>query len=117
MVVGGLGALMSLFGFISSRNPFSHMPPEMISNLPPAAYRAMEFSGGGFAHVLGLAMSALVFFGAWQMRELRQYPLALIAAIVAMIPCLSPCCCIGLPIGIWALMVMMKPEVKSAFRP
>jgi hypothetical protein len=27
----------------------------------------------------------------------------------------SPCCFIGLPIGIWALIVLAKPEVKAAF--
>jgi hypothetical protein len=37
------------------------------------------------------------------------------ASIIAMIPCVSPCCLLGLPIGIWALVVLMKPEVKSAF--
>jgi hypothetical protein len=39
----------------------------------------------------------------------------LAAAIVALIPCFSPCCLIGLPIGIWALVVLSKPEVKSQF--
>jgi hypothetical protein len=32
-----------------------------------------------------------------------------------MIPCISPCCLLGLPIGIWALVVLLKPEVKAAF--
>jgi hypothetical protein len=35
--------------------------------------------------------------------------------VVAMVPCLSPCCILGLPLGIWALIVLMKPEVKSSF--
>ena len=38
------------------------------------------------------------------------------ATIIAMVPCISPCCLVGLPIGIWALVVLMKPEVKAAFR-
>jgi hypothetical protein len=37
------------------------------------------------------------------------------AAILAMIPCLSSCCIVGLPLGIWALVVLSKPEVKSEF--
>ncbi len=34
----------------------------------------------------------------------------------AMIPCVSPCCLLGLPLGIWALIVLVKPEVKAAFQ-
>ena len=37
------------------------------------------------------------------------------SAIVAMIPFLSPCFVIGLPIGIWPVIVLNKPEVRSAF--
>jgi hypothetical protein len=36
------------------------------------------------------------------------------AAIMAMIPC-NCCCLLGLPFGIWALVMLMKPEVKSQF--
>jgi hypothetical protein len=38
------------------------------------------------------------------------------ASIIAIIPCFGPCCCLGIPVGIWALVVINKPEVKSAFR-
>ena len=50
-----------------------------------------------------------------QMKALENYPLALTASILAIIPCLSPCCLVGLPIGIWAIVVLSKPEVKAAF--
>ena len=40
----------------------------------------------------------------------------MVAAVVALLPCVSPCCLVGLPIGIWALTTMNKPEVKDAFR-
>jgi len=50
-----------------------------------------------------------------KMKKLENYGLAMTASILAMIPCLSPCCLIGLPIGIWAVVVLSKPEVKSAF--
>jgi hypothetical protein len=41
--------------------------------------------------------------------------LCIAASIVAMIPCVSPCCCIGLPVGIWALVVLSKGDVKDHF--
>ena len=37
-----------------------------------------------------------------------------VAAIIAMIPC-HGCCILGLPFGIWALVVLSAPEVKAAF--
>lgn len=49
------------------------------------------------------------------MKQLQKWTLAVTASILAMIPCLGPCCLIGIPIGIWALVVLFKPEVKSAF--
>jgi hypothetical protein len=32
-----------------------------------------------------------------------------------MLPCGSCCCIITMPIGIWALVTLMKPEIKNAF--
>jgi hypothetical protein len=49
------------------------------------------------------------------MQKLQSYQFALTASIVAMVPCISPCCLFGLPFGIWALVVLNKPEVKSQF--
>ena len=63
-----------------------------------------------------LALGVVIILGGLKMKQLQSYGLAMTAAIVAMIPCLSPCCIIGLPIGIWALVVLNNPEVKSAFR-
>ena len=48
-------------------------------------------------------------------KKLESYTFAIIATIIAMVPCISPCCIVGLPIGIWALVVLNKPEVKGAF--
>jgi hypothetical protein len=60
-------------------------------------------------------LPALVLIGATKMQSLRSYEFAYTAAILAMIPCLTPCCLPGLPFGIWALIVLKKPEVKSHF--
>jgi|SRR5208282_2076123 len=65
--------------------------------------------------LFALAMSVLVLIGAAKMQALRSFEFAFAAAILAMIPCLTPCCVLGLPFGIWALVVLNKPEVKSQF--
>jgi hypothetical protein len=69
---------------------------------------------GGAA--LTILVSILIFLGARKMQSLQSYGWAMTSAILSMLPCLSPCCLIGLPMGIWALVVLISPEVKAAFR-
>ena len=57
----------------------------------------------------------LIIFGAWRMSTLRNRPLAMAGSIIAMIPCFSPCFFIGLPIGIWSLVVLCDENVKRSF--
>jgi hypothetical protein len=42
--------------------------------------------------------------------------LGILASILAMIPCVDGCCLLGLPVGIWSLVVLLSPDVKAAFR-
>jgi hypothetical protein len=65
--------------------------------------------------LVGIAVGAFLWIAAGKMARCQSYNLALAASIVAMVPCCSPCCLIGLPVGIWALVVLSKPEVKAAF--
>jgi hypothetical protein len=65
---------------------------------------------------LGIAIAVLILVGATRMKNLQSYGLVMAASILAMVPCVSPCCLVGLPIGIWALTVLNDPEVKAAFR-
>ena len=62
-----------------------------------------------------LAASSYSLWGAIQMKQLRNYQQARSAAIVAAIPCLGPCCLLGIPFGIWSLNVLSAPDVQSAF--
>jgi hypothetical protein len=57
----------------------------------------------------------ITVLGGLKLRKLQSHGLVVTACILAIIPCTSPCCLVGLPIGIWALVVMSKPEVKSQF--
>lgn len=80
--------------------------------------KLVQMSSGTFGIVNELfcvAMSVLILVGAKKMQSLRSYEFAFTAAIVAMIPCLTPCCFLGLPFGIWALVILNKAAVKSHF--
>lgn len=80
--------------------------------------RTFNMLSGGigiFFNLVGLAVAGFIVYGAMQMKALKNHTMAMIAAIISVIPCISPCCVVGLPVGIWALVVLAKPEVKAAF--
>lgn len=56
----------------------------------------------------------LVMWGGIQMSRRRSHGLAMVASFLAMLPC-SPVFLIGLPLGIWAMMVLRDPAVKIGF--
>ncbi len=107
LALGALGLMMNLAG--SSMRVLQHGPQEAWANM---------YSGtlGLVSNSLGILLSAVIFYGGLKMKRLENYGLAMAASILSIVPCTSPCCLLGIPIGIWALVVLMKPEVKSAFR-
>ena len=113
IVTAVLGAIMQVVSLIANLAGESIMAQRGMRN---EAW-ANVFSGtvGAASSVIGILLSVLILMGALKMKKLESYGLAIAASIVAMIPCLSPCCLLGLPIGIWALVVLNKPEIKSAF--
>ncbi len=106
----GAGMIVRMAGFSMWHSGYGMMPHGM-----PNWAMFMSGTVGFVLGLIALAMSALVFAAGLQMKQLRNYGLAMVGSIAAMVPCVSPCCWIGLPIGIWALVVLSKPEVKAAF--
>jgi hypothetical protein len=118
IVTAGLG--VAYYGFSGLFTLFTggamfhqEMPPE----IPPQMRAFIEGMQGPLAGAISLAIAALngfVLFGAIKLLRLQSHSIAVIASVVAMLPC--QCCCLfGLPFGIWALVVLNKPEVKSQF--
>jgi hypothetical protein len=85
------------------------------SGAPDAVANLMGGTLGVISSIMGILIGGLILFGAMKMRQLSNWGLSLAATILAMIPCLSPCCCLGLPIGIWALVVLLDNNVKLSF--
>ena len=120
IVTGVLGELNGLWGLVKGAvargqdvfAPF-RTDPNMQQFLP-LMERMMSL--GWVINVMVLALSAVTIVGALKMKNLQGYGLAMAASIIAMVPCFGPCCCIGLPVGIWSLILLNKPEIKSAFR-
>jgi hypothetical protein len=70
--------------------------------------------GVAFA-LIGLVIAGFIIFAAMKMRNLESWGLSVGGAIVAMIPCVSPCCLLGIPVGIWCLVLLFDESVKEAF--
>jgi hypothetical protein len=113
VILAILGFILQVLSLILNLVGASFLPNRQMQGEP----WANMFSGAGavVGAVIGILMSGLILFGAIKMKKLENYGLAMTSSIIAMIPCISPCCLIGLPIGIWAVVVLSKPEVKSAF--
>ena len=67
-----------------------------------------------FSVAVCMLFSCLVILAALKMERLQAYGFATIGSILAII--ISPSNLIGLPIGIWALVVLRRPEVRRAFK-
>jgi tRNA A-37 threonylcarbamoyl transferase component Bud32 len=61
-----------------------------------------------------VAYAVFVVLGGWNLMQLRSRRLALVGSLLALFP-FSPGSVVGLPMGIWALVVMRNKQVKAAF--
>jgi hypothetical protein len=85
----------------------------------PEQLKTKSLIQSGIFSLILLVTSIVPLVGGIRMRRLRSYGLAVTGAIIMAIPCLSPASCpcgFGLIVGIWAIVVLLNPEVKSAFR-
>jgi len=68
------------------------------------------------AGALSLCAAPVIIFGGVAMLRGKSLTFARSAAILAMIPITSCCCIGGIPIGIWALQSLRKPEIAAYFQ-
>jgi len=74
------------------------------------------FGGWGSVAILSIVLfklipGLLILFGGFQMLQRRSYAWAIAAAIISIVACSL----LGFPIGIWALIVLARDDVRSAF--
>jgi hypothetical protein len=116
IVTGGISLVLYLFSLFAHLLGWTFAQPASTGN--PEIDRVIGLFSGGVGAVvdlLAMVLSVLILVGGLRMLHLKNYPLCVVAAVVALVPCISPCCCLGLPIGIWALVILLKPEVKALF--
>jgi hypothetical protein len=115
LVVGWIGIALSslslLLNLVGAMMPVAAGP----NNRPNQFEAIANGVAGVIGAIVGLVLMVIIVIGAGKMKRLENYGFALASSIVAMLPC-SICCILGLPFGIWSLVVLNKPEVKNSFR-
>ncbi len=114
LITGILGGVLSLIGLILNLVQTGIESVKAHRYIGGYADLAAGAAGVAFCFV-GLLVAGFIIYASLKMKEFTQWGLCVAASIIAMIPCISPCCIVGLPIGIWCLVVLTKPEVKTAF--
>ena len=119
MIVGAIGSVVAAYLLVGNLFGFGTSDPETLEKLGmPKPFVELSASSGYMvivAHFIQLGAALFVVLGGMRMMKLRSWGLGFAASIVAMLPCISPCCLLGVPAGAWCLFVLMKPEVKDTF--
>jgi hypothetical protein len=115
LVTGIIGGILELTSFIAMLFGTSWMAV-MEEDIPEKMEGMFKASFWTASSLVGIFIAVFLIYASTKMREASQWGMCVAAAVLAMIPCISPCCLIGLPIGIWCLVVLTKPEIKAVFR-
>ena len=118
IVAGSLNGVIALLTLLGGLFRLSGMGgPEVVPTDQAERMGYMVGTVGAYGMaVLTLICAPLVIYGAIQMLSGKKYGLAKAAAILSIIPLTSCCFLVGIPLGIWAMVVLGKPEIKALFR-
>jgi hypothetical protein len=115
MIAGGLGFAYAVFNAAVFFSGVNDNQPNPIFKEDPNLKNDPGYKAVQYAVVIGTVIgSALVFVGGLQMKNLKNRGFVMFTSILAMTPC-NCCCLLGLPFGIWALVVLNDETVKRAF--
>ena len=107
-------SLWLIYGIVNMFIGLSNGPPPPPPNQPPEFETGQKI--GFYAAVFLLPIiSLVVLVGAICMLKRTNYPLAMTGAIAGLIPCCGPCVVLAIPFAIWAIVLLLKPEVKASF--
>ncbi len=99
-----LGAVLNLAGGAIAAD----LPPEIRDKI------LAQGAFGLVQNVVIIIINIIILIGSIKMKKCQSYGLAMAASILCIL-CDWGCCCLGIGAGIWAIVVLSKPEVKAAF--
>jgi type IV secretory pathway protease TraF len=115
IIVGALNALSALVLILGRLVSLVKGPDKVITDEDRRLGYMVAIIFFPIVSLISIVASPIIIFGGIQMLGARRYSIALWAAMLALIPLTSVCCIPGIPIGIWALIVLRHPEVRAAF--
>ena len=113
LVLSILGVGVSMFNVV-----FAFREPVINPNDPPLVQEMQKGAVGPAAAIVQsicVLMNGFIVFGAVQMMRQKMRGVAIAASVVAMLNFGSCCCILGIPIGIWSVIILMQEDVKAAF--
>lgn len=133
IVVGVIGAVLSTMGWINLPNVPAKMDElreqfdadpniaaeqkDTIRKVLTALKEAAEDGTAQTSYIIGIVGSLIVVAGGVKFLNLSGYLLPVTGSVLAMLPCTANCCCmLGLPVGIWSLVVINRQVVRNAIR-
>ena len=115
LIVAVVGLMASLFNFVFA---LIAAPPQIDPNVPEFVQQMQANSVGPVAAAIQgifVVIYAFIIVCMIQMIRMASWTMALIGTILAMISFGSCCCILGLPFGIWSLVILMQADVRQAF--
>jgi hypothetical protein len=114
IVIAVLGLLLSFY------NVFNALTAEAVVDptAPPFLQEMAKNSVGTVPAVVQFCfviVNVVIIVGGYLMSRVQSWGMALTATILAMINFGSCCCVLGIPIGIWSLVILLQSDVKAAF--
>ncbi len=124
IVYGACSLLISLWSVVSNLIwPQGQGTPELPPNTPEffrsivKAQMGMSPAAQWSLILLSLVMSGVILLGGIKFLKLKSRGLVVASSVLAIISCCTTCCCgLGIPLGIWALVLINKPEIQSEFQ-
>lgn len=116
ILVGSINFLVGLLTLLSGLLRLAGFSEDKVPTAE--AERLGYYVGTGFGYGLGffsLILAPIIIYGGMKMLSGQKLGLAKTAAILAIVPLSSCCFVLGIPFGVWALIVLRKPEVKAFF--
>jgi hypothetical protein len=104
-----LMAVSALQLFVSIVAIVAYMVLQLDRRMSYETFPAFAFTSG-----IHLLLPLLLIPAAIRMRRLQSYEFAIIGSCVAMLP-IQASCVITAPLGLWALLVLLRPSVRAAF--
>lgn len=118
IVLAILGLLFSVASSVSNILQISNgvqPPPNMQKPEEITGFYA-GFYGAAIVTGLSVLLQPIILWGGISFVKGKNITGAKMGAICATIPCLSSCCILGVPFGIWGLMLLSNPLTKQLFQ-